>query len=75
MGWQTIDTRRKIAKRYDLELKNLPLKTPYQLPETYSSYHLYPICISENEASKTQRQADGLYSSRPILVWDTAAGI
>ena len=39
----------EIAKRYDSELNNLPLKIPHQLSKTYSSYHLYPICISVNE--------------------------
>ncbi len=63
-----IDTRRKIAKRYDLELKNLPLKTPYQLPETYSSYHLYPICISKNQTNKTQRQVFDILWKNDIAV-------
>ena len=51
-----INTRRKIAKRYDNELNNLPLKLPYQLPNTYSSYHLYPICILTNEINVTQKK-------------------
>ena len=53
---QYINIRREIAKRYDSELNNLPLKIPYQLSKTYSSYHLYPICISVNETKKTQKQ-------------------
>ena len=51
-----INTRRKIAERYDNELINLPLKLPYQLPNTYSSYHLYPICILTNEIKMTQKK-------------------
>ena len=53
---QYINTRREIAKHYDSELNNLPLKTPYQLSGTYSSYHLYPICISLKETKKTQKE-------------------
>lgn len=52
---QFIIKRRKIAKRYDLELDNLPLKTPHQLPESFSSYHLYPICIQEMKSQITQQ--------------------
>ena len=51
-----VNTRRKIARRYDNELANLPLKIPYQFSDTYSSYHLYPICISINEIKRTQKE-------------------
>jgi len=51
-----IQRRQDIAKRYDHELKDLPVKTPWQLPETFSSYHLYPILIEESFCKKTQRQ-------------------
>lgn len=53
---QFVNERRKIAKRYDSELINLPLILPYQLSGTYSSYHLYPICINDNESDRTQQQ-------------------
>jgi len=52
---QFIIKRRKIAKRYDLELDNLPLKIPHQLSESFSSYHLYPICIKEMKSKITQQ--------------------
>jgi UDP-4-amino-4,6-dideoxy-N-acetyl-beta-L-altrosamine transaminase len=51
-----INTRRKIAKRYDNELANLPIKIPYQASNNYSSYHLYPICILINEIKNTQKE-------------------
>jgi UDP-4-amino-4,6-dideoxy-N-acetyl-beta-L-altrosamine transaminase len=51
-----IQRRHQIAKRYDNELKDLPVKTPWQLPETFSSYHLYPILIEESFCKKTQKQ-------------------
>lgn len=52
---QFIIKRRKIAKRYDLELDNLQLKLPHQLLESLSSYHLYPICIQEMKSKTTQQ--------------------
>ena len=51
-----IKRRHEIAKHYDSALKNLPLITPWQSPNGYSSYHLYPILIEENLAQKKQRQ-------------------
>ena len=60
--------RRKIAKRYDLELSNLPLKIPHQLSETLSSYHLYPICIQESKSKKTQQQMYNILQKNGIEV-------
>lgn len=48
--------RHDIAKHYDVELSNLPIITPWQPLQTYSSYHLYPIRVIEIQAKKTQRQ-------------------
>lgn len=48
--------RHDIAKYYDAELANLPISTPWQSPHSYSSYHLYPIRVSEAQAKKTQRR-------------------
>jgi UDP-4-amino-4,6-dideoxy-N-acetyl-beta-L-altrosamine transaminase len=47
-----IERRHKIAKVYDDELKNLPIITPWQNTETYSSYHLYPLRIKNNKTQK-----------------------
>jgi len=35
--------RHDIAKVYDNELKHLPLTLPFQLADSHSAYHLYPI--------------------------------
>ena len=35
---------------------NICQSPPWQSPQTYSSYHLYPIRINESQAKKTQRQ-------------------
>ena len=51
-----IKCRQEIAKYYNFELKNLPLTTPWQLPNFYSSYHLYPVLIENNLINKNQRQ-------------------
>ena len=51
-----VQRRYQIAERYDDELKMLPLITPWQAPNTHSSYHLYPIRIRESVCNKTQRQ-------------------
>ena len=51
-----VSLRHEIADRYDASLSLLPIITPYQKPGTYSSYHLYPIRVSEVESEKTQRQ-------------------
>lgn len=58
---QFISLRSDIAKRYDALLKSLPLTTPWQLPGTASSYHLYPICVEKSLGGPTQRAVyDGL---------------
>lgn len=51
-----VSRRHEIAKRYEAELRSLPIIIPYQASGTYSSYHLYPIRVSEAECGKTQRQ-------------------
>jgi UDP-4-amino-4,6-dideoxy-N-acetyl-beta-L-altrosamine transaminase len=40
--------RHAIAKRYDEALADLPITLPCQLPDNYSAYHLYPICVPSN---------------------------
>ena len=51
-----VSRRHEIAERYDAELMLLPITTPYQVPDMYSSYHLYPIRVSEAKSGKTQQQ-------------------
>ena len=54
---QYVKRRHEIANFYDAKLKNLPITTPWQAPNIYSSYHLYPILIKINSDLKSQRQA------------------
>lgn len=51
-----VSRRHEIAQRYNLELKSLPITTPFQANGTYSSYHLYPIRINKCNCGKTQRE-------------------
>ena len=51
-----VDQRHRVAHRYDNELAGLPIQTPWQCPDNYSAYHLYPIRIKQNEGGTTQRQ-------------------
>ena len=51
-----ISYRREIAKYYDKAFDSLPIKVPFQLMGTLSSYHLYPICIKENKNKITQKK-------------------
>ena len=53
---ENVKRRHKIAKYYDTEFKNSSVLTPWQAPNVYSSYHLYPILIKANSNFKTQRQ-------------------
>jgi UDP-4-amino-4,6-dideoxy-N-acetyl-beta-L-altrosamine transaminase len=53
--------RHEIAERYDMELRSLPITTPYQSSGAYSSYHLYPIRVVEVEGGKSQRQAYDMF--------------
>ncbi len=60
--------RHEIAAHYNQALIDLPLQTPWQDPDTYSSYHLYPILIKQNETTKTQQQVYQHLRSASILV-------
>ncbi|MDN3988246.1 UDP-4-amino-4,6-dideoxy-N-acetyl-beta-L-altrosamine transaminase [Zwartia vadi] len=60
--------RQAIAKRYDSALADLPLKTPWQHPDSYSSYHLYPIRLKLVDGELTQRKAYDALHGQGILV-------
>ncbi len=46
----------RLLKKYNELLKDLPLITPYQLPETYSGLHLYVIRLKLDELSKGRKE-------------------
>ena len=51
-----VSKRQRIAKFYDEALSDLRLQTPWQHPDTYSSFHLYPIRLKLEECEKSQRK-------------------
>ena len=57
---QQLDTfilqRHAHAAVYDKALKDLPLQTPWQHPDSYSSYHLYPVLVPQTPHGPTQQQ-------------------
>ena len=63
-----IEKRHQIAIRYDEELSKLPIKTPWQHIDTYSSYHLYPVRIRSDKNVKNQRQIYNALRSEGINV-------
>lgn len=64
---QFINKRREIAREYDNALKNLPIITPFQDKDSYSSFHLYPIRVSKKNTGKTQIEVYEFLRSRGIL--------
>lgn len=48
--------RHELAKRYDVLLQDLPVKTPWQQPDSYSGFHLYVICLQLDKVGKTHLQ-------------------
>ncbi|WP_163339203.1 UDP-4-amino-4,6-dideoxy-N-acetyl-beta-L-altrosamine transaminase [Desulfopila sp. IMCC35008] len=51
-----IKKRHAIVGRYNSLLADLPVVTPWQHPDTYSSYHLYVIRLELDRIQKTHRQ-------------------
>jgi len=48
--------RHAIAERYDRELTELPVITPWQHPDGYSSYHLYVIRLKLDDIQTAQKE-------------------
>jgi UDP-4-amino-4,6-dideoxy-N-acetyl-beta-L-altrosamine transaminase len=48
--------RQTVAKRYNELLSDTPIATPWQGPDSYSSFHLYLIRLRLGEITRTQRQ-------------------
>jgi UDP-4-amino-4,6-dideoxy-N-acetyl-beta-L-altrosamine transaminase len=51
-----ITIRHSLKQRYHELLKDLPLITPAQSSDSYSSLHLYPVQLKLEQISKTQNQ-------------------
>ncbi len=48
--------RHQLAQRYNELLAELPLTLPWQLPDTYSALHLYPVRLQLDKINKTHAQ-------------------
>jgi UDP-4-amino-4,6-dideoxy-N-acetyl-beta-L-altrosamine transaminase len=48
--------RAQLAQRYDQLLADLPVRTPVQLPDTASAWHLYVIRLPEDTTAARHRQ-------------------
>lgn len=56
--------RHEIADVYDQALSAMPVTVLKQIPDAYSSYHLYVIRVSADVCGKTQRQVyDGMLAA------------
>jgi dTDP-4-amino-4,6-dideoxygalactose transaminase len=51
-----VSKRHRIAQCYDDALEGLPLQTPWQHTDSYSSYHLYAIRFKLIPGENTQRR-------------------
>jgi UDP-4-amino-4,6-dideoxy-N-acetyl-beta-L-altrosamine transaminase len=59
--------RHEIAQRYDQLLAGLPVVTPWQHAEGYSSFHLYVIRLKRDQISLTQREVFAALRAAGIL--------
>lgn len=50
-----VKRRHEIAERYDQVFADFPIISPWQHPDIWSSYHLYPIRIRPSVSGVTQR--------------------
>lgn len=48
--------RHELAKRYDVLLADLPLRTPYQNQNTSSSWHIYVVRLDSTRVKKSKMQ-------------------
>jgi UDP-4-amino-4,6-dideoxy-N-acetyl-beta-L-altrosamine transaminase len=60
--------RTVLAKRYDELLATIPVVTPWQHPDSQSSYHLYPIRLKLDEITTTHRHVYAAMRAAGILV-------
>jgi len=63
-----IEKRHELAKRYNNLLKELPLKLPFQHPDTHSSFHLYIIRLDLDKIDRSHREVFEFLRSLKILV-------
>jgi UDP-4-amino-4,6-dideoxy-N-acetyl-beta-L-altrosamine transaminase len=65
---QFVAKRQNLAARYNQLLTDLPLTTPKQNPEAYSSYHLYVVRLKLSELNISQAEVYRKLHAKGILV-------
>ena len=60
--------RHRIAQQYDAAFKSKSVTVPWQHPDAWSSYHLYPIRVQKANCGKTQAQVTDALVSASINV-------
>lgn len=63
-----VNQRHELAKIYDKKLSNLPIVTPFQGQDNYSSYHLYVIRIQTKKTRKSHKRIFQLLIEKGIGV-------
>jgi dTDP-4-amino-4,6-dideoxygalactose transaminase len=63
-----VERRHQIAKKYDNAFEECQIISPTQHPDTFSSYHLYPIRVRESKTGKTQRMVYDYLIKAGIMV-------
>lgn len=58
--------RHEIADRYNLAFADLPIFTPWQHPDTWSSYHLYPVRVPKSLCEISQRKIYNLLNEAGV---------
>ena len=60
--------RRYLAKRYDELLKDLPLRTPAQSPDTNSSWHIYVVRLKLDKVKRSKKEIFAEMKKRGIVL-------
>jgi UDP-4-amino-4,6-dideoxy-N-acetyl-beta-L-altrosamine transaminase len=57
--------RHELAARYDRLLAGLPLRTPFQAPDSHSALHLYPVVL--NDVARRREVFDGMRAAGVLV--------
>ncbi|WP_447772813.1 UDP-4-amino-4,6-dideoxy-N-acetyl-beta-L-altrosamine transaminase [Variovorax boronicumulans] len=65
---QYVARRHELARRYDEQLKDLPVTIPWQHPDGYSGLHLYVIRLQLDKIRKTHLEVFEALRAKDIIV-------
>jgi len=60
--------RHELVSRYDELLSDLPIKLPFQQPDSYSAHHLYVVRLDLERCGKSRRQVFDAMRETGVLV-------